>query len=129
MTGKERAKFRAEANSLEPVFHMGKGGLTQAVINQTEEVLKTRELIKIKVLLETTPESPKEIAPKIAEAVQAEIIQVIGGCMIFYKYNPELHEEAKRKAEAIAKAKKTAQKLKNSKTAERNGKKIYSKKR
>ena len=106
MTGKERAKFRAEANALEPVFYMGKGGLTDAVLREIADVFNTRELVKVKVLLETTPQSPKEIAPQIAAFMQAEIIQVIGGCMVFYKYNPALHEE-KPKAKP-AKAKKPA---------------------
>ena len=50
MTGKERAAFRAKANSLEPLFHIGKGGISQALIKQTDDALRARELIKLKVL-------------------------------------------------------------------------------
>ena len=58
---------------------------------------EARELIKIKVLLETSPEKPKEIAQKLAEATNSECVGVIGGSMIFYRYNPELHKDEKKK--------------------------------
>ena len=50
MTGKERAAWRAKANSLEPLFQVGKGGISDALIKQTDDALRTRELIKLKVL-------------------------------------------------------------------------------
>lgn len=108
MTGKERAKFRAAANSLEPVFQIGKGGVSDALIQQVEDAIAARELIKIKALLESIPEPPKEMAQKIAAAVGAEVIQVIGGCIILYRENPELRqaekEKEKRKKEMAKKA-------------------------
>ena len=104
MTGKQRAEYRKQAHALDPVLHIGKGGLTDAVINQLEEALSTRELVKIKVLLETSPDMPKDIAPQIAGALGAEVIQVIGGCIVFYKYNSKLHELERQKKENIKKA-------------------------
>ena len=97
MTGKERAFFRGQANSLEPLFQIGKGGINDAFIKQTEDALLKRELIKLKVLLESSPVTPREAADEIAEKTGAEVIQVIGGCMVFYKYNPELHKDEKKK--------------------------------
>lgn len=98
MTSKKRAYWRAKANQLEPVFQSGKGGISDALIKQTDDALRARELIKIKVLLETTPESPKEIANKLAEATNSDVIQVIGGSIVLYRYNEELHKkDGKRK--------------------------------
>lgn len=97
MTGKERAFFRGQANSLEPLFQIGKGGINDAFIKQAEDALLKRELIKLKVLLESSPVTPREAADEIAEKIGAEVIQVIGGCMVFYKYNPELHKDEKKK--------------------------------
>ena len=71
MTGKERAKFRAMANTIEPVFQIGKGGISDALIQQTEDALKARELIKISVL-ETSPVEAKEAAEELAEVLGAE---------------------------------------------------------
>ena len=65
ITSKQRAQLRAEANGLDPIFQIGKEGVTDAVIAQVEDTFNTRELFKIKVHLETSPETPKEIANKI----------------------------------------------------------------
>lgn len=97
MTGKERAYFRAQANSLEPLFQIGKGGISDAFLKQTDDALQKRELIKLKVLLETSPITPREAADEIAEKTSSEVIQVIGGCMVFYRFNPELHKDDKKK--------------------------------
>ena len=107
MTGKERAKFRAAANGLEPVFQIGKGGVSDAVIAQVDAALEARELIKVKALLETIPQKPKEMAQDIAQRTGAEVIQVIGGVIVLYRENPELRkaekEKEKRKKEAAKK--------------------------
>jgi len=97
MTSKRRAELRGLANHLDPLFQVGKGGVSDAVIAQTLEVFNTRELIKVKVLLDSAPEKPREIAEKIAEGTGAQVVQVIGGSMIFYKENPELQAEKKAK--------------------------------
>lgn len=107
MTGKERAKYRAAANGLEPLFQIGKGGISDGLIAQIEDALDARELIKIKALLESIPQPPKELAQAIVEATKADVIQVIGGCIILYRENPELRakekEKEKRKKEAAKK--------------------------
>lgn len=104
MTGKERAAFRAQANTLKPVFQAGKEGVTQALITQTDEALTARELIKLRVLLETTPEPPKQIAQALADATGAQVIQVIGGTIVLYRYSAALHEKQRQKAENIRQA-------------------------
>ncbi len=97
MTGKERAKFRAAANGLEPVFQIGKGGVSDALIREVEAALDARELIKIKALLETVPQPPKEMAQEIAARTHADVIQVIGGVIVLYRENPELRQAEKEK--------------------------------
>ncbi len=104
MTGKERAKLRGMANTLEPLFQVGKFGVTDAVIKQMESAFNTRELIKLKVLLESAPEAPKEIAQKLAEATGSEVVQVIGGSMVFFKENEGLNEEKKPAKKPATKA-------------------------
>ena len=73
MTSKERAALRAKANPLEPIIQIGKEGISDNLITQIDDTLDTRELIKIRVHLETAPESPKEFASKIAEATGADV--------------------------------------------------------
>lgn len=100
MTGKERASWRAKANSLEALFQIGKGGINDALIKQTDDALKARELIKVKVLLESTPISPRDAANELAEKTRSEVIQVIGGVIVLYRENPELKEKEKAKEKA-----------------------------
>ncbi len=109
MTSKERANLRAEANGLDPIFQIGKEGVTEAVIAQIEDTFNTRELFKIKVHLETAPETPKEMAVKIAEATGCEVVQVIGGTIVVFRINLILRQkEAEKKKRQKEKARKEA---------------------
>lgn len=97
MTGKERASWRSQANTLEALFQIGKGGMSDGLIAQTDDALRARELIKIRVLLETSPEKPKELAGKLAQATNSDVIQVVGGSIVLYRYNAELHKKNAKK--------------------------------
>lgn len=108
MTGKERAAFRAQANALEPLFHIGKSGMNEGIIAQTDDALRARELIKVKVLLESSPITPREAADQLAAATGAEVIQVIGGVIVLYRESPELKEKAAQKEKNIKMAAKRA---------------------
>lgn len=114
MTSKRRAELRGMANRLEPLFHVGKSGVTPAVIAQTNEVFNTRELIKLKVLLESAPEKPREIAEKIAAETGSQVVQVIGGSIILYKENPDIEN-------GVVKKKKTPEKKKVGSRQRRKG--------
>lgn len=104
MTSKERAAFRAQANTLKPLFQAGKGGISDALVRQTDEALTAHELIKIRVLLETTPQPPREIAEQLAAQTGAQVIQVLGGVITLYRYSEELHNKERQKQENIKKA-------------------------
>ena len=106
MTGKERAALRAQPNGLEPLFQVGKGGVSDALIKQTDDALTARELIKLKVLLETAPARPRDIADEIAAATGAEVVSVVGGSMVFYRYSEKLHEKDKKEKGNTPKRKK-----------------------
>ena len=105
MTSKRRAELRGLANRLDPVFQVGKSGVTPAVIAQTEEVFNTHELIKLKVLLESAPETPREIAEKLAAGTGSQVVQVIGGSIILYKENPDIENGVVKKKKAPEKKK------------------------
>lgn len=100
MTSKERAALRAQANSLEPLFQIGKGGMSDTLVEQTADALRKRELIKLKVLLESAPETPREFADKLAEATGSDVVQVVGGSIVLYKENPDKDKDEKKKKPA-----------------------------
>ena len=59
MTSKERAAWRAKANGLEAIFQIGKEGISDNLIAQLDDALDVRELIKVRVHLESAPQPPK----------------------------------------------------------------------
>ncbi len=110
MTSKERAALRAKANPLEPVIQIGKEGISENLITQVDDTLDARELIKIRVHLETAPETPKELAQKLASALEADVIQVIGGIIVLYREADEQRIAEKKKKRGAGTAKATAKK-------------------
>lgn len=86
MTSKQRAFLRAQANGLEAILHAGKGGVSDAMIKQADDALTARELIKGKVL-ESAPETAREVAEAIAQATSAEVVHVIGRTFVLYRRN------------------------------------------
>ena len=88
MTSKQRAYLRGLANSVDAIVHVGKGGVSDAIIKQADDALTARELIKGKAL-ETAPVSARESAEQLAAAVGAEVVQVIGRVFVLYRRNNE----------------------------------------
>ena len=84
LTKKQTKQLRALANSLDPILIIGKNGLTDAAAAQAEDALDRRELIKVAVL-ESAPAGAKELAPQLAERLEAAVVQVIGGRVILYR--------------------------------------------
>ncbi len=92
MTSKERAQLKAMASSIEPVIIVGKGGITENLVNETANALRTRELIKGKVL-ESALLTAREACQELAGALEAEPVQAIGSKFVLYKENTKLPEE------------------------------------
>ena len=114
LTSKERAELRAQANTLETTLMVGKGGVTDALIAETENQLESRELVKGKVL-EGAMMTPREVSDALCEATGAEGVAVIGTKFIIYRFSQKLQAErnqtgrAKRKPEKINPVRKGAQ--------------------
>ncbi len=83
LTSKQRAILRAAANTMDPVFQVGKGEIDETLIKSTADCLTARELIKMKVL-ENSPYTAKEAAAILAEATGADVVQVIGSKFVLY---------------------------------------------
>jgi len=88
INSKQRAKLRAMANSYETIVQIGKSGISDETVVQADGALKTRELIKLRVL-ESSPVTAREAAQELAEKTHADIVQVIGGRFVLYRRNPK----------------------------------------
>lgn len=88
ITSKRRSYLRKLGQKLDPIVRIGKDGLTDNVIKSLEDTLKTRELIKIKIL-QNSDEETKDAARKIADAISAELIHTLGRTILIFKENED----------------------------------------
>ncbi len=88
LTGKQKRYLRKEAHHLDPIFQIGKGGINENMIEQLNEVLEKRELIKIHIL-QNNMDDHKEVANTISEQTESELVQLIGSIIILYKESKE----------------------------------------
>lgn len=84
MTSKQRAYLRSQANTIEAIFQIGKTGLSENLLTQLSDALEARELIKISVL-ETAPDTAKNLAIDISNSITTEVIQVIGNKITLFR--------------------------------------------
>ncbi len=84
MTSKQRAYLIGLAMNIDPIYNIGKGGISAEFTNGIIEALEARELIKISVL-KNCDDDIRELARIISERTGSEIIQVIGRKIVLYK--------------------------------------------
>lgn len=88
LNGKQRAYLRSLANTLKPITQIGKDGINERFLEQLDDMLNSRELVKINIL-ETAGLDAKESANAICEALRAEFVQAIGFKFTIYRKNIE----------------------------------------
>ena len=86
LTSKQRAQLRGLASTADTIVQVGKGGISENVIEQVTSALRARELVKGRVL-ENSLLSAREACDALAEACAAEPVQVIGSKFVLYKRN------------------------------------------
>ena len=84
LTSKQRAQLRGLANSLEPIVHIGKEGISDSLVKQADEALEARELIKCKVL-ENSMLTAKEACSELSVRTRSEGVQVIGSRFVLFR--------------------------------------------
>jgi len=84
MTSKQRAYLKSLAQTMDPIFQVGKASMTPTLTAAIAEALAARELIKISVL-QNCMDNPGDIAHMVAERTRSQVVQVIGKKIILYK--------------------------------------------
>lgn len=102
LTSKQRAELRAEANTLETTLMVGKGGVTEQVIEEAKTQLAARELVKGRVL-ETALLSVREVSDVLCETLGADGIQTVGSKFVIYRKSEKKAQEAARAARLLKK--------------------------
>ena len=88
LTSKQRSQLRGLASSMDTILQVGKGGITENVIASADEALRSRELIKGKVL-ENSMLTAREACDALSAACNAEQVQVIGTKFVLFRRNPK----------------------------------------
>lgn len=88
LTGKQKRFLRSKAQHVNPTFQIGKAGLNENMIEQLDEILENRELIKIHIL-QNNMDDKSELARAVSEATNSELVQVIGSMIVLYKESKE----------------------------------------
>ncbi|OGO88440.1 MAG: RNA-binding protein [Clostridiales bacterium GWF2_36_10] len=85
---KQRAYLRSLANSTETFHQIGKNGINENLIKTLSDALEARELLKINIL-ESCPNTPKEVMNSLCELLGCEAVQVIGRKVVIYRASLE----------------------------------------
>lgn len=104
LTSKERAEYRAQANSLETTLMVGKDGVTDAVVAEADRLLTARELVKGRVL-ESALMSAREVSDALCEATGAQGIACVGSKFVIWRFSEKCQQA--RNATGRAKRKET----------------------
>lgn len=72
------------ANGLDPIFHVGKAGVTPELVEAMDAALEARELIKANILDNCLIDT-REAAQTVAERTHADVVQVIGNRFVIYR--------------------------------------------
>jgi len=87
LTSKQRSMLTALASQDCVVQALGKNGLTETFIAQTEALLAHHELIKIKFL--DFKDEKRRLSEELAARTRAELVRVIGNNAVLYRQNPD----------------------------------------
>ena len=92
LTSKQRAQLRGMANGLDTIVQIGKDGIGDNLVQQANEALEARELIKCRVL-ESAMLTAREACQELAKRTRSEAVQVIGTKFVLYR---ESHSREKK---------------------------------
>jgi len=90
LSSKQRAALRGEAHHLTASVHVGQHGLTPSVRKTVDDAIRTHELVKIQFMKNA---DVKQSANDLAQALGADVVQVIGKTATLFRENPDLEQK------------------------------------
>jgi RNA-binding protein len=86
LKGFQRRHLRGLAHGLQPVVQVGQAGVTDAVVEATNQALLEHELIKVRM---REPEDKHGMAASLAQRAGAHLVGLVGHTLILYRAHPE----------------------------------------
>ena len=88
LTSKQRQFLKGLAHPLAPIVRVGRGGVTEAVVEETKRSLAAHELIKVRI--ETDDSAQRKVfASELARATESEIAGSVGKIVMLYREREE----------------------------------------
>lgn len=100
LTGKQKRFLRSQANTLSPIFSVGKNGLTTTWLEELVMAIAKRELIKIS-LQQGSEETIDSVADYIETHSDISVVQTIGRTIVLYL--PAVEEKYQKVSVALEK--------------------------
>lgn len=100
LTGKQKRFLRSQANTLSPIFSVGKNGLTTTWLEELVMAIVKRELIKIS-LQQGSEETVDSVADYIETHSNISVVQTIGRTIVLYL--PAVEEKYQKVSVALEK--------------------------
>ena len=82
-----RAFLKAQAHPLTPIVMVGKGGLSEQVVQALDEALTSHELVKVK--FQAHKDEIRPIAESLAVQTGSDLVSIIGFIATFYRESDE----------------------------------------
>lgn len=92
LTSKQKKFLKGLAHDLSALIQVGKEGISEALIEATDQELTRRELIKVKLGKNSGVEKD-QAGIAISEATNSNLVQLIGKTLVLYRANPKRKKE------------------------------------
>ena len=77
-------KLKAQATEIDATIWVGKNGLTDSVVRELKDQLKSKRLVKVKILKNAVEEIPRNrIARELEEHSGAKLLDIRGGVAVY----------------------------------------------
>ncbi len=83
---KQRARLKGLANKLKPSVIVGKGDLTDSIVNEIEVALYNHELVKV-ATLKSCESSARDMCDDVCKVLGCDPVIVVGNRFVVYKFS------------------------------------------
>lgn len=87
VAGPHLRRLKALGQLLKPVVHLGKGGMSEALLATLDRALADHELIKVKI--DQGKEQKESLAAEMAARTGSALIQKVGHVVVLYRPHPD----------------------------------------
>ncbi len=91
LTNPQKRHLKALAQRMDATHKVGKAGLSDAFIQNVNEALERKEIVKVKFT--EFKEEKDELSPVLADKTQSHLVMRVGNVAVLYRQQPD---EAKR---------------------------------